>query len=88
MEVDIDLFSEKTIRKVINIVRPHIAKITIDIALIISKPQDSEMEEPSACLGLWRIENVDFEDCAVFPELTVREAAKEISILMSMIEAD
>ncbi|KAL7541820.1 hypothetical protein ACHAXR_012554 [Thalassiosira sp. AJA248-18] len=86
LECNVDLFSEKTIRKVINIVRPHLQSITIDVAIIISRPDDSDIEEPCACLGLWRIEKVDFESCAVFPELEINEAAEEICMIVSQME--
>ena len=85
LEVDIDLLSVKAIRRVINIVRPHLQSITIDLAVIVSKPQHSEIEEPSACLGLWRIDKVDFESCAVFPEKTIDETAQQLKLLMSQI---
>ena len=85
LEVDVDLFSNKTVRKVINIFRPHISDITVDIALVVSTPKDSDVEEPCACLGLWRMEKVDFESCAIFPELQVEEAAKEINLILSQM---
>lgn len=78
LECDIDLLSEKAIRRVINIVRPHLRSITIDCALVVSAPQWSDVEEPCCCLGLWRIDKVDFESCAVFPEKTIDEAADEL----------
>ena len=46
---DINFISEKSFRKVLNMVRPPMRSIIIDIAFIISKPKLSEIEEPSAC---------------------------------------
>ena len=83
IECDIDLLSEKTVRKIINIIRPHLASITIDCAFIISKPEGSDIEEPSCCVGLWRIDKVDFERAALFPEKTIDEAAVELKEIMS-----
>ena len=88
LEFDVDVFTNNTVRKIVNIVRPHLQSITIDVALILSKPQDSDVEEPCACLGLWRIEKVDFEECAVFPDLDVEDAAAKISMIASMLETD
>lgn len=82
LEVDIDLISDSAFRKVINIVRPHLHSITIDLAFIISQPQESVIEEPSACLGLWRIYKVDFESCAVLPEKSIDEVAEELKSYM------
>ena len=55
--------------------RPHIESITCDLALIISAPKGSEIPEPSCCLGLWRIDKVDFMKAAVIPDKTLDEAA-------------
>jgi len=86
IECSIDLISDRDVRRVINIVKPHLPGITIDLAFIISKPRDSEIEEPSACLGLWRIDKVDFESCAVLPEKTIDETANELKLMMSQLE--
>ena len=88
LECDIDLLANKTIRKIINIVRPHIGSIVADLALIVSAPKHSEVEEPSCCLGLWRIDRVDFEQCAVVPEKTIHEAARELTDVLSTIMTD
>ena len=39
-------------------------------------------QQPSACLALWRIEKVDFEEAAVFPELPVEDALEEVKTIM------
>jgi len=88
LECDIDLLANPTIRKIINIVRPHIGSIVADLALIVSAPKHSEIEEPSCCLGLWRIDRVDFEECAVVPEKTIHEAARELTDVLSTIMKD
>ena len=91
MECDVDLVSHRAVRKILSIVRPHLKSITIDVALIVSKPLDSEFEEPSACLGMWRIDKVDFESCAVLPEKSIDDVAEELkkSIKMTFgIEVD
>lgn len=90
LECDVDLLSSSPIRKIINIVRPHLPKITIDIAMVISKPWGSVIEEPSCCLGVWRIDKVDFESCAVFPQSrkSVEEAADEMKSLIAILEEE
>lgn len=43
----------------------------MDIAMVIHPPwgaTDAEAEETSACLGVLRIDQVDFLSCAQFPE--------------------
>ena len=88
LECDIDLVSNPAIRKVISMVRPHLSKITIDLALIVSKPKDSEVDEPSACIGMWRIDKVDFESCAIFPEKSIEEVANEVKSLIALETRD
>lgn len=89
LECDIDVgMSNKQMRKIINVIRPHIESVTIDVALIVGTPKDSEVEEPSACIGLWRIEKVDFESAAVFPELAVEDAAEKVKMIMSGMEME
>lgn len=75
MECDIDLVSNATIRKLANMIRHHLKSIVIDVAFIISKPSGSAEEEPSACLGCWRIDRIDFEKAGVFPEKPLEEIA-------------
>lgn len=81
-----DFVSDKSIRKIINIVRPFVQSVTIDLAFIISKPAHSDIDEPCACLGLWRVDKVDFESYAVLPERTIDEVAEEIKLIMSVMK--
>lgn len=82
LELDMDFVSDRTIRRILSIARPHMHRITIDVAFIISKPQNSQIEEPSACLGLWRVDKVDFEGFAVSPIKTIEETMHEIKSIM------
>ena len=70
----------------INDIRPHMPSLTIDVAFVASKPKNSTIEEPSVCLGIWRIDKVDFERCAVFPESTIEETAHALSMLFQESE--
>ena len=122
LECDIDVgISNKQIRSIINMLRPHIGSVTVDVALIVGTPKGSEVEEvsdafpsysrgascavlclnlrahrrfcisnrkPSACLGLWRIDKIDFESAAVFPELAVEDAAEKVKVIMSGMETE
>lgn len=86
MEVDIDFISNRSYRKLFSLVRPHMPSLTIDVAFVASKPKNSTIEEPSVCLGIWRIDKVDFERCAVFPESTIEETAHALSMLFQESE--
>lgn len=85
LEVDCDITSNKTIRKVTSMVRRYINKITIDVALVIGKPDDQKEDEPSACLGLLRFDKVDLETCAILPQKTDKDWADEASVIISSL---
>jgi hypothetical protein len=86
VEVDIDFISDRSYRKLFSLVRPHMRSLTIDVAFVASKPKNSTIEEPSVCLGIWRIDKVDFERCAVFPESTIEETAHALSMMFKESE--
>ena len=86
LECDMDFISDRQIRRILNLARPHMQRITIDVAFVISKPNRSEIEEPSACLGLWRVDKIDFERCAVFPERSLEESVHELSLIVSKLK--
>ena len=85
MEVDIDFYTNAAFGRIINIVFPHLGSITIDVALVIQAPCDAQgnaAAEPSACLGVWRIDKVDFLSCAQLPEQPIEVVEKEIKDIM------
>lgn len=86
MECDVDCVSDNKMRKLISIVRPFMQSITIDMAFIIAKTDSSSIDEPCACLGLWRVDKVDFDSYAVFPDRTIDDVAAEMKIIMSVME--
>lgn len=85
MEAGVDFYSSNAIGRLINIVMPHLDKITIDVAMVIAPPWGAEGEEanePSACLGVWRIDKVDFTGCAQLPEKPTEEVLEEVKEVM------
>lgn len=46
------------------------------------------LAQPCACLALWRIDRVDFEGAAVFPELPVEEAIDKVKLMLSTMGSD
>ena len=88
LELDMNFVSSRGIRRILSIARPHLQSITIDIAFIISKPVDSQDEEPNACLGLFRVDKVDFEKFAVTPVSTLDESMEEIKSIMEQSDLD
>ena len=85
MECGVDFYTSAAIGRLINIVMPHLGSITIDLAFVIAPPWGAEGEsanEPSACLGVWRIDKVDFREFAQMPEKPIEVVEKEIKDIM------
>ena len=85
MEVGVDFYTTAAIGRIVNIVLPHLGSITIDVALVIHPPwgaEGVEADEPSACIGVWRIDKVDFMSCAQLPEQPMEMVEEEIKEIM------
>ena len=79
LSVDIDSMGDSVARKVLSLVQGSIQKVKLDCAVIISKPTQSKVEEPSACLGLWRMDRIDMHQTSLSPEKDERLLLKEAS---------
>ena len=91
MEVGVDFYSSAAIGRIINIVMPHLGSITIDVALVVAPPWGAtgdEKKEPSACIGVWRIDKVDFTRCAQLPEKPMEEVEEELKKAMKSFVAE
>ena len=49
----------------------------------MEKPYLSEVEEPAACLGLWRMDRVDMSKAALVPEKDEEQLLREMSVLLN-----
>lgn len=88
MEVGVDFYTSAAIGRIINVVMPHLGKITVDVAMVIHPPWEAEGEEvnePSACIGVWRIDQVDFLSCAQLPEKPIEMVEEEIKDIMKSL---
>ncbi|KAL7498394.1 hypothetical protein ACHAWT_006228 [Skeletonema menzelii] len=91
MEFGVDFYTSAAIGRIINIVMPHLGSITVDLAIVIAPPwgaEGEEADEPSACLGVWRIDKVDFMSFAQLPEHPVEEVEEEIKDIMKSFAAE
>ena len=89
LEVDCDLISNSSVRSICNIVLGQVKKVKIDCAMIVEKPYLSEVEEPAACLGLWRMDHIDMKKTALAPEKDEKELLHEISVIFGQdLDAD
>jgi len=85
-EVDVDLVTNKTIRRLSSIVKRNVKKMVTDTAFFVEKPPHEENEEPSACLGAWRMDHVDLACCPELPEV-IDESILRTSLGMSVVDS-
>ena len=84
LSVDIDSMGDSVARKVLSLVQGSIQKVKLDCAVIISKPAQSKVEEPSACIGLWRMDRIDMHQTSLLPEKDERLLLKEASAKLKL----
>jgi hypothetical protein len=68
VEVTLDMVGNRAIRGMASLVKRYLNSISVDLAAIISKPDDQEEDEPEACLGLWRLHHIDISKCPPLPD--------------------
>ena len=83
LSVDVDSMGDAVTRKVLSLVQGSIQKVKLDCAAIISKPSRSEADEPSACLGLWRMDKIDMSSSSILPKKDEKLLLKEASAKLS-----
>lgn len=71
IEVELDLMSNKATRAIVNIARKNLSLITVDLAVMIDKPDGQKEDEVTACLGMWRWQEIDITTCPVLPTRSV-----------------
>lgn len=91
LELELDLMANKTMRGFSSLVKRHLCKLSVDVAVVIDKPDLQEEEEPSACVGMWRFDKVDVSQCPHLPERlghSVQADTIRASILMQQTQLD
>ena len=83
LEVDCDLISNPGVRKICNIVLGQVKNVRIDCAMIVEKPYLSEVKEPAACLGLWRMDKIDMNDSPLVPQKEEEQLLREMSVILN-----
>lgn len=91
LELELDLMANKVMRGFSTLVKRHLHRLSVDIAVVIDKPDVQQEEEPSACVGMWRIDKVDVSECPNLPERLGRSVQADTiraSLLMQQTEMD
>lgn len=68
LELELDVMSKKSFSRVSGLARNYIKTVSVDLAVILSKPQDQEEDEPEACVGFWRLNKIDINRCSWLPD--------------------
>jgi hypothetical protein len=75
LEATLDCMTSRAIRSMAGLVKRYLHILSIDVAVVIGKPDGEEGEnEPGACLGLWRFNHIDVSECPHLPDRCVVEA--------------
>jgi hypothetical protein len=78
LEATLDCMTSRPIRSMAGLVKKYLHMLSIDVAVVIAKPDHTMKEntdEPSACLGIWRFHHIDISQCPQLPDRYVVEAA-------------
>lgn len=67
MECEFDCISSRAIRSMAGIVKKHLHKLVIDLAVVVGKPPKQKEPEFQAVLGLFRFDHIDISTCPPFP---------------------
>jgi 16S rRNA G527 N7-methylase RsmG len=74
LEATLDCMTSRAIRSMAGLVKRYLHILSVDVAVVIAKPDGAEVEdEPSACLGLWRFNHIDVSQCPHLPDRFVVE---------------
>lgn len=68
LEATLDCMTSRAIRSMAGLVKRYLHILSIDVAVVIAKPDGVEEDEPSACLGLWRFNHIDVSECPQLPD--------------------
>lgn len=68
-EVTLNLMSTSAIRGMASIVKRYLSSMSVDLGLVLSKPDGQVEDEPEVVLGLWRFDHMDISQ---FPSLPNR----------------
>jgi hypothetical protein len=74
LEATLDLMSTRVIRTAASLVKNNLKHLVTDVAIVISKPDLQEEEEPMACIGCWRFSHINIAACPDMPDRYIAEA--------------
>lgn len=68
LEITVDLMGNAPIRGMASLAKRYLQSISIDIALVVTKPEEQEEDEPEAFLGLFRMDHIDIANYGLLPD--------------------
>ena len=74
LEIELDCMSNRAMRAMAGIVKRNLERLSIDVAVVVQKPDGQVEDEPQACLAMWRFNHIDVSTCPIFPDREAYEA--------------
>eukprot|EP00549_Striatella_unipunctata_P019152 CAMPEP_0118708048 /NCGR_PEP_ID=MMETSP0800-20121206/21621_1 /TAXON_ID=210618 ORGANISM="Striatella unipunctata, Strain CCMP2910" /NCGR_SAMPLE_ID=MMETSP0800 /ASSEMBLY_ACC=CAM_ASM_000638 /LENGTH=655 /DNA_ID=CAMNT_0006611099 /DNA_START=225 /DNA_END=2195 /DNA_ORIENTATION=- len=78
LEVVVDCVSNGLVRRLARLMRRHVHKMTMDMAIVIDSQDGHDQHEASACLGLFRLDQINLDDCPRLPEKSDTEEVNRV----------
>lgn len=75
LEATLDCMTNRAVRSLTCMVKRYLHALSVDVAVVIAKPEEQEESEPSACLGLWRFDHINIYECPTLPDRFAAEAS-------------
>lgn len=68
LELELDLMANKTMRGFASLVKRYLCSMSVDVAIVVDKPDLQAEDELSACVAMWRFDKVDITQCPKLPD--------------------
>ena len=71
LEAQMDCVGKRAIRTLVGILKRNLHRLSVDVAVMSANQEETE---PKACLGMWRFDYIDIQQCPQFPDRYAEEA--------------
>lgn len=68
LELELDVMAHKAMRGMASLVKRYLKTMSVDVAVTIDKPDNQVEDELSACVGMFRFDQIDVSSCPKLPE--------------------
>lgn len=68
LELEVDLVSSRTMRGMASLVKRYLPSISVDVAIVLQKPDGQVEDEPEACLCFWKFHHLEITGSPPLPD--------------------